>query len=118
MLELSSIVLELPTIIDLVLPLLFTSIVYHIMSFVVSYASFNHFIFLEIMDPLKNETDEPLEDPNFFHSSNDLDAPKSSSHSLSQRLVGSFTLKEEGMLSKRKSAKASFCLFCSWVIFL
>ena len=48
-----------------------------------------------MMDPLQTETDEPLEIPNFVHAD--------------QALVRSFTLKEEGMLSKRKSAKASFC---------
>ncbi|XP_065556507.1 uncharacterized protein LOC136024896 isoform X1 [Artemia franciscana] len=47
------------------------------------------------MDSLKTETDEPLEDGNFAYSSNDLDAPKGNSCSMSQILVSSFTLKEE-----------------------
>ena len=64
-----------------------------------------------MMDPLQIETDEPLEVPNTVHSSYDLDAPKSISCSTSRLLVGSFTVKEEGMLSKRNSAKTSFCLF-------
>ncbi|XP_065556496.1 zinc finger protein Xfin-like isoform X2 [Artemia franciscana] len=49
----------------------------------------------EIMDPLQSESDEPLEVPNFVHSSNDLDAPKGNFRSTSQVLVGSFALKEE-----------------------
>ena len=53
------------------------------------------------MDPLQSESDEPLEVPNFVHSSNDLDAPKGNFRSTSQVLVGSFALKEEGILSKR-----------------
>ena len=68
------------------------------------------------MDHLQIETNEPMEIPNFVLSSYDLDTPDINSCSTSQFLVGSFTLKEEGMLSKRKCAKASFCLYYTWVI--
>jgi hypothetical protein len=70
------------------------------------------------MDSLQIETCEPLEVPNILHSSYGLDAPLSNSCSTSQVLVSSFTLKEEGMLSKRKAAKAFFCLSDASVFFV
>jgi hypothetical protein len=51
------------------------------------------------VDPLQMKNDEPMKVSNFSHSPYDLDTPKSSSCNSSQALVGSFTLKEEGMLS-------------------
>jgi len=64
-----------------------------------------------MMDPLQIKTDEALELPNTINSSNDLDLNLSNSCSSPQLLVGSFTLKEEGMLSKEKVQKPLFDYF-------
>ena len=58
------------------------------------------------MDPLQIKNDEPMKVSNLSHSSIGFDTLNSSSCNTSQALVGSFTLKEEGMLSNRKNTKA------------
>jgi len=74
----------------------------------------------EIVDSLQIKNEDPMKVSNFSRSSYGFDTPKSSPCNPSQALAGSFTLKEEGMLSNRKNVKAflSLCLFYIRLIFI